>query len=117
MDLYFTENYPQIKLIRADQYAEAFDSLEKGLGDALCSNVLQILAWQQEHSEFMMGVTIPNTEAQIAPAVQKDNTQLLEWINTEIASLQKEKFFSKAYDQILQPVYRDTISKEDVIIE
>lgn len=116
-DLYFTENDPEIKLIRVSQYGEAMEALEKGLGDVYCSDMLQIQAWVLEHGGFDAGVTIPGTEQQIAPAVIKDNTELLDWLNDEIAALQKEKFFTQGYEQILQPIYRDTMGKDEIIIE
>ncbi len=33
----------------------------------------------------------------IAPAVQKGNTELLNWINDEIESLEEEQFFHKDF--------------------
>ena len=53
----------------------------------------------------------------IAPAVQKGNTELKDWINNELAELGKENFMHENFNQTLKPAYGDTVNPEDVVVE
>lgn len=53
----------------------------------------------------------------IAPAVQKGNKELLDWINNEIKSLAAEKFFHADYDATLAPVYGKAASADNLVVE
>ena len=49
--------------------------------------------------------------------VQKGNTELLNWLNDEIKTLAKEKFFHKDFDETLKSVYGDSIDPENLVVE
>ncbi|KAE9895068.1 transporter substrate-binding domain-containing protein, partial [Enterobacteriaceae bacterium TzEc051] len=46
----------------------------------------------------------------IAPAVKKGNTQLLNWLNTEIKQLRTSGEIKKIYDETLKPIYGDSVN-------
>ena len=52
--------------------------------------------------QFVVGVESLGDIDTIAPAVQKGNTELLNWLNDEIKTLAKEKFFHKDFDETLK---------------
>ena len=54
---------------------------------------------------FKVGITKLGEEDTIAPAVQKGNKELLNWINDEIVKLGKENFFHKDYEETLVDTY------------
>ena len=53
----------------------------------------------------------------IAPAVQKGNTELLNWLNDEIVTLGKDNFFHKNYEETLAPVYGDAADPDSLVVE
>ena len=52
-----------------------------------------------------------------AIAVQKGNTELLEWINDAMVKLGSEKFFHADYDATLKEVYGDAVDPDNLVVE
>ena len=116
-ETYFSENHPEIKLLKFDEYQEAYDALADGRGDAFSTDNTEVLAWALQNKGFQVGIeSIGNTDT-IAAAVQKGNTELLEWINDEIKTLGEEQFFHKDFEETLKPVYGDEIHPENLVVE
>lgn len=116
-ETYFTENYPDIELVKYDEYQEAYDALLDGRGDAFSTDNTEVLAWAQRNDGFTVGVESLGDIDTIAPAVQKGNTELLDAINEEIESLAEEQFFHKDFEETLKPVYGADINPEDLVVE
>lgn len=116
-ETYFTENYPDIELVKYDEYQEAYDALLDGRGDAFSTDNTEVLAWAQRNDGFTVGVESLGDIDTIAPAVQKGNTELLDAINEEIESLAEEQFFHKDFEETLKPVYGADINLEDLVVE
>lgn len=116
-ETYFSENYPEVNLLKFDQYSEAYNALLDGRGDALSTDNTEVLAWALENKGFSVGVDSLGNQDTIAAAVQKGNTELLEWINDEIVSLADEQFFHKAYEETLEPVYGDAADPDNLVVE
>lgn len=116
-ETYFTEHHPEVKLTKFDEYQEAYDALSDGRGDAFSTDNTEVLAWAIANRGFSVGIeSLGNVDA-IAPAVQKGNTELLNWINEEIKSLEKEQFFHADYDATLKKVYGEDIDPEQIVVE
>ena len=116
-ETYFTDNYPDIELVKFDEYQEAYDALLDGRGDAFSTDNTEVLAWAKQNKGFVVGVESLGDIDTIAPAVQKGNTELLNWLNDEIKTLAKEKFFHKDFDETLKSVYGDSIDPENLVVE
>ena len=116
-ETYFTENYPDVKLLKFDQYTEAYNALLDGRGDAFSTDNTEVLAWALENKGFTVGIDSLGNLDTIAPAVQKGNTELLNWINDEIVSLGKDNFFHKDYEETLAPVYGDAADPDSLVVE
>jgi polar amino acid transport system substrate-binding protein len=116
-ETYFTENYPDVKLLKFDQYSEAYGALLDGRGDAFTTDNTEVLAWALENKGYTVGIESLGNLDTIAPAVQKGNTELLNWLNEEIKTLGKENFFHKAYDETLAPVYGDAADPDSLVVE
>ncbi|MGC6568847.1 cysteine ABC transporter substrate-binding protein [Streptococcus sp. VTCC 12886] len=116
-ELYFEENYPEVKLQKYNQYSEAYAALLDGRGDAMSTDNTEVLAWALENKGFEVGVKALGDVDTIAPAVQKGNTELLDFINQTIEKLGEEEFFHKAYQETLQPVYGDAAQADDLVVE
>lgn len=116
-ETYFTENYPDLELVKFDEISGAFNALKDGRGDALSQDNTLLFAWSIENEGFTTGVEKLGGQDTIAPAVKKGNTELLEWLNEEIKALGEENFFHADYEATLLPVYGDTIDPESVVVE
>lgn len=116
-ETFFTENYPEVKLLKFDQYSEAYNALLDGRGDALSTDNTEVLAWALENKGFSVGVESLGSLDTIAPAVQKGNTELLNWLNDEIKTLGEEQFFHADYQETLAPVYGDAASPDNLVVE
>lgn len=115
-DAYFTKNYPDIKTLKFEQNTETFEALRDGRGDALAHDNTLLFAWAKENPGFTVGIKNLGDQDTIAPAVKKGDTELLNWLNTEIQKLGKEGVLKQAYDKTLLPIYGDAISEKDVVV-
>lgn len=116
-ETYFSENHPEIKLVKFDEYQEAYDALLDGRGDAFSTDNTEVLAWALQNKGFKVGIESIGNIDTIAAAVQKGNTELLNWLNDEIKSLADEQFFHKDFEETLKPVYGDSIDPESLVVE
>lgn len=116
-ETYFTKNYPDIELLKYDQNTEAFQALKDGRGAALAHDNTLVFAWSRENKGYVTGVTKLGDLDAIAPAVKKGNTELRDWVNTELTKLGEEKFFHKDFEETLKPAYGDSVNPEDVVVE
>lgn len=114
---YFTENYPDVKLQKYDEYNEAYSALQYGRGDAFSTDNTEVLAWSMNNPGFTVGVESLGSTDAIAPAVTKGNETLLNWINDEITALADEQFFHADYDATLASVYGDNVDKDSLVVE
>ena len=114
---YFTENYPDVKLQKYDEYNEAYSALQDGRGDAFSTDNTEVLAWSMNNPGFTVGVESLGSTDAIAPAVTKGNETLLNWINDEITALADEQFFLADYDATLASVYGDNVDKDSLVVE
>ncbi|MGN0408855.1 MAG: cysteine ABC transporter substrate-binding protein [Candidatus Fimousia sp.] len=116
-ETYFEENYPDVELVKFDQYTEAYNALLDGRGDALSTDNTEVLAWALQNDGYSVGIpSLGNTDT-IAPAVSKGNDTLKDWINKEIESLADEEFFHKDYKETLEPVYGKEVDIDSVVVE
>lgn len=116
-DMYFLKNYPDVKLLKFDQYSEAYAALLDGRGDALSTDNTEVLAWALENKGYSVGVQSLGQLDTIAAAVQKGNTDLLNWLNDEIKTLGEQQFFHANYEATLRPVYGDAANPDDLVVE
>ena len=116
-ETYFTENYPDVKLLKFDQYADAYNALLDGRGDALSTDNTEVLAWALQNEGYSVGIESLGNLDTIAPAVSKGNDTLREWINQEIETLAGEQFFHEDYKETLEPVYGSEVDIDSLVVE
>lgn len=114
-ELYFTENYPDIKLVSYEENTETFQALVDGRGDALAHDNTLLFAWSYENKGYKLVDGNIGSQDEIAPAVNKDDKDLLEWLNNEVSTLTKDGFFQEAYDAELKSYFSPDTKPEDVI--
>ena len=111
------QNYPDIKLQKFDTYAAAKSAFENGTGVAWANDNTEVIAFAKENEGYTIGIDSLGSSDTIAPAVTKGNTSLLDWLNEEIETLGKEKFFHKDYEETLADAYEDTLVVESGVVE
>lgn len=116
-ETYFEKNYPNINLQKYDEYADAYNALLDGRGNAFSTDNTEVLAWALSNPGFTVGINALGNTDTIAPAVQKGNTTLLEWLNEEIETLGEENFFHANYEATLAVVYGDAVDPDLVVVE
>lgn len=116
-ETYFTENCPEVKLQKYDEYNEAYSALQDGRGDAFSTDNTEVLAWAMANPGFTVGVESLGSLDAIAGAVTKGNTTLLNWMNDEIKALADEQFFHADYDATLAAVYGTAVDKDNLVVE
>ena len=116
-ETFFEKNYPDVALQKYDEYADAYNALLDGRGDAFSTDNTEVLAWALSNPGFTVGIDALGNADTIAPAVQKGNTTLLDWLNSEIEALGKENFFHADYELTLAPVYGEAADPDALVVE
>ncbi len=116
-ETYFEKNYPDIKLQKYDAYADAYNALLDGRGDAFSTDNTEVIAWAKSNPGFTVGIETLGDYDTIAAAVAKGNTTLLDFLNDEIKTLGEEKFFHKDYEETLKPVFGDNTDPDSMVVE
>lgn len=116
-ETYFTKNHPEVKLLKFDQYTETYNALLDGRGDAFSTDNTEVLAWALQNKGFAVGIESLGDIDTIAPAVQKGNAGLLNWLNDEIKTLGKENFFHKDFEETLASVYGNAVDSDSLVVE
>lgn len=116
-ETYFTNNYPEVNLLKFDQYSEAYNALLDGRGVGLSTDNTEVLAWAIENPGFAVGIDSLGSLDTIAPAVTKGNESLLKWLNDEIETLGKENFFHADYEATLRSVYGANSDADALVVE
>ncbi|MCI1665486.1 MAG: cysteine ABC transporter substrate-binding protein [Atopobiaceae bacterium] len=116
-ETYFEANYPDINLQKYDQYADSYNALMDGRGDAFSTDNTEVLAWAKSNPGYTVGVDSLGDTDTIAPAVHKGNTTVLDYVNDEIVKLGDEDFFHQDYAKTLEPVYGDEVDPDQIVVE
>ncbi|MBQ8835501.1 MAG: cysteine ABC transporter substrate-binding protein [Oscillospiraceae bacterium] len=116
-ETFFEKNYPDVELQKYDEYADAYNALLDGRGDAFSTDNTEVLAWALSNPGFTVGIDALGNADTIAPAVQKGNTTLLDWLNGEIEALGGENFFHADYEATLAPVYGEAADPDSLVVE
>ncbi|QIW15103.1 ABC transporter substrate-binding protein [Pasteurellaceae bacterium RH1A] len=111
-DAYFSKNHPDIQLLKFDQNTETFDALKDGRGVALAHDNALLWAWAKENTGYKVAIGNLGPVENIAPAVQKGNKTLLDWVNQEISNLKQNGKLAAAYDKTLAPIYGEAVKAE-----
>ena len=116
-ETYFEKNYPDVKLQKYDAYADAYNALLDGRGDAFSTDNTEVIAWAKANPGFTVGIETLGDYDTIAAAVAKGNSTLLDFLNDEIATLGEEQFFHKDYDETLKAVYGEDTNPDSMVVE
>ena len=79
-ETYFTENYPEVNLLKFDQYSEAYSALLDGRGDALSTDNTEVLAWALENEGFTVGIESLGNLDTIAASCSKRKYRIIKLV-------------------------------------
>lgn len=117
-ETYFEKNHPEVTLQKYDAYADAYNALLDGRGDAFSTDNTEVLAWAKSNPGFVVGIDSLGDVDTIAGAVHKGNDTLLKFVNDLIEGpLAEENFFHNDYEQTLKPVYGDEVDPNTIVVE
>lgn len=116
-DIWLTKNHPDWKLLKFEKNSESLQALANGRGDAYAQDNLVLFSWAKQNPGYRVLAQKLGDEAPIAPAVKKGNVELRDWVNTELASLGKEKYLLKLYDQYVRDQLAPGTDPAAVIVE
>ena len=116
-DAYFTLNHPDIKSLKFDQNTEAYEAFASGKGGAFAHDNTLLFAWVKDKPGFKVVIKELGNKDVIAGAVKKGNTELKDFVDELITSLESEKFFTRAYEATLKDAFTDDVLAEDIVIE
>ncbi|NBB09188.1 transporter substrate-binding domain-containing protein [Pseudomonas sp. SLFW] len=116
-DIWLTKNHPDWKLLKFEKNSESLQALANGRGDAYAQDNLVLFSWAKQNPGYRVLTQKLGDEAPIAPAVKKGNVELRDWVNTELATLGKEKYLLKLYDQYVRSQLADGTDPAAVIVE
>ena len=116
-ETYFEKNYPDVKLQKYDAYADAYNALLDGRGDAFSTDNTEVIAWAKSNPGFTVGIETLGDYDTIAAAVATGNSTLLDFLNEEIKTLGEENFFHKDYEETLKPVFGEDTNPDSMVVE
>lgn len=116
-ETYLTENNPELTLEKYDTYAAAKTAFENNPDAVWANDNTEVIAFANgAGSGYVVGIEQLGDLDTIAPAVSKGNTELLDWINEDLAKLGAENFFHKDYEKTLESTYGDEF-EETLVVE
>jgi polar amino acid transport system substrate-binding protein len=115
-EAYFTKNHPDIKLVKFDSKTQQFQAFKDRRVAALADDNSYLFAWTKSNPGFSVGIKEIGEPSFIAPAVKKGDSNLLDWVNTEITKLVNDGFLDKAYNEELKPFFSDDVKSSDILI-
>lgn len=117
-DAYFTENAPDVKLVKIDAITDGYQALTTGRADAFAQDNTLLLSWAKKNEGYTVGIKELGNKDYIAGAVKKGNKELLDYVNDLIkGKLNDEKFFHKIYDTTLKDSFPAELTADEIVVE
>ena len=115
-EAFFTKNFPDVKLVKFDSKTQQFQAFKDRRVAALADDNSYLFAWTKSNPGFSVGIKEVGDPSFIAPAVKLGDSNLLDWVNTEITKLVNDGFLDKAYSEELKPFFSDDVKPSDILI-
>ncbi len=117
-DAYFTENAPDVKLIKIDAITDGYQALTTGRADAFAQDNTLLLSWAKKNPGYTVGIKELGNKDYIAGAVKKGNKELLDYVNDLIkGKLNDEQYFHKIYETTLKDSFPAELTADQIVVE
>ena len=114
-EIYFTQNHPEINLVRFQQNTESFAALQDGRGDAMAHDNTLLFVWAYENEGFRIVEGNLGNPDVLAPAVRQNSEDLLEWLNETTLRLRDEEFFYHVFEMTMRDYFHPDTQPSDVM--
>lgn len=95
---------------------ECFNLLKNKEVDAMVDDNAILFAWAFENSGFEVGIPTASKEADsIAVAIEKSDTELAQWINTELQAMKADGRMAEIYNQTLAKMFGNKINMNEFL--
>ena len=120
-ETYFEKNYPDVTLQKYDEYADAYNALLDGRGDAFSTDNTEVLAWALSNPGFTVGIeddvtghSLPHT---VGIAREPEGTIKCKFWGLGSDGTAGENFFHADYEATLAPVYGEAADPDSLVVE
>lgn len=97
---------PEATLERYDSFVMARMAFENNPEALWSSDVTDFVAQcREDPGKYVLGIESVGDTLFVSPALAKDNTELLGWLNEELVALGSERFFHKNYEETMLEAY------------
>ena len=101
-EIYFTENHPDVELVRLPDNVASFQALADGRGDAMAHDNSLVLREAFNRDGLIVVESSLGNQDVIAPAVRQGQPELLEWLNETTLMLRQENFFYNVFEETMR---------------
>lgn len=108
----FLDLYPLVVLHVVNDNQELFDALSSGKGVAAAHDNILLWGWLNKNTDFAISIPAINDESFIAPAVDKNQKDLLTWVNQEMTQMKEDGRLKTIYQNIVAPIYGESKIEE-----
>ena len=96
---------------------DCYKKVKKGEIEGYINNNLFVMVYPILDSSVSVNLKNLGSTVFLAVAVQKGNTELLNFINEQLITLNKSGFFKKAYEETFMPFYKGTVDKKYFLLD
>ena len=96
---------------------DCYKKVKKGEIEGYINNNLFVMVYPILDSSVSVNLKNLGNTVFLAVAVQKGNTELLNFINEQLIALNKSGFFKKAYEETFMPFYKGTVDKKYFLLD
>jgi len=114
-EIYFTQNHPEINLLRFQINTESFQALEDGRGAAMAHDNTLLLRYVWDNEGFNVIEYRLGNDDILAPAIRQNEPELLEWINETTLRLRAENFFYTVFDETMRSYFHPSTNPSDIM--
>ncbi|WEV41222.1 transporter substrate-binding domain-containing protein [Lactobacillus sp. ESL0681] len=113
---YFTKQ-KGVDLLKFDSKTQQFNAIKNKRAAALADDNSYLYAWVKHNPNYTVGIKNIGPQQFISPAVKKGNKSLLNWVNKDLAKLNKRQFFINDYNQELKPYFGKEVKPSDIVLD
>mgnify|MGYP000902052289 FL=1 len=95
----------------------AYEAVKSGEVDAYVDDNLRLMSYSAVDGGVEVAIKKIDQSVFYSLGTKKGNKELLDEINKALIGLSKEGFFKKAYDEIFAPFYKDTVDKNQFLLD
>jgi polar amino acid transport system substrate-binding protein len=114
-EIFFTQNHPEINLLRFPTNVLSFQALEDGRGAAMAHDNSLLLRYAWDNEGFIVVEDRLGNQDVLAPAIRQNEEDLLTWFNETTLRLRSENFFYYVFEQTMRDHFHPDTNPSDLM--